>query len=232
MLNCKKSVDFNYLSHHNVILELEDIKSPEEKALIMGFVLSRMSAVIKNEHKKDSNYRHITLVEEAHRLLSKVDYGDSGSKKVAVETFTDLLAEVRKYGEGLIIIDQIPNKLSPEVLKNTNTKIIMRLPDADDRRIAGKSASMKDNQIDEIAKLPTGVAVIYQNDWVAPVLGKIELFKGKRIEYTQKTEAKQFDNSKAIIGESLKLLLKGRCSNVANSIDFDFIHNNLNSLNF
>ena len=97
-------------------VELETLKSAEDKALIMGFILSRLSAVIRQKHRENDKYRHITLVEEAHRLLSKVEYGDSGSKKGAVETFTDLLAEVRKYGEGLIIVDQIPNKLAPEVM--------------------------------------------------------------------------------------------------------------------
>ena len=169
MLNCKKSVDFNYLAHHNVILELEDIKSPEEKALIMGFVLSRMSAVIKNEHKKDSNYRHITLVEEAHRLLSKVDYGDSGSKKVAVETFTDLLAEVRKYGEGLIIVDQIPNKLAPEVLKNTNTKIIHRILAKDDKETVGDTMLMNDKQKDYLSSLEKGHTIIFAENTDNPV---------------------------------------------------------------
>ena len=121
MLNCAHSTDFEYIIKNNVIIEMEELKSPEDKALLMGFILSRLSAFVKAEHRKNHNFKHLTLVEEAHRLLSKVEYGDSGSKKSAVETFTDLLAEVRKYGEGLIIVDQIPNKLASEVLKNTNT---------------------------------------------------------------------------------------------------------------
>ena len=169
MLNCKKSVDFNYLASHNVILELEDIKSPEEKALIMGFVLSRMSAIIKNKHKKDSSYRHITLVEEAHRLLSKIDYGDSGSKKVAVETFTDMLAEVRKYGEGLIIVDQIPNKLAPEVLKNTNTKIIHRILAKDDKEAVGDTMLMNDKQKNYLSSLEKGHTIIFAENTDNPV---------------------------------------------------------------
>ena len=223
------------LFDQNVIIDLSRVGASETKSLIMGILIMRLSEY-RMSSAKDANVdlRHITILEEAHNILKRTSTEQSmESSNVAgksVEMIATAIAEMRTYGEGFIIVDQSPTSVSPAAIKNTNTKIIMRLPDADDRRIAGKSASMKDNQIDEIAKLPTGVAVIYQNDWVAPVLGKIELFKGKRIEYTQKTEAKQFDNSKAIIGESLKLLLKGRCSNVDNSIDFDFIHNNLNSL--
>lgn len=162
MLNSPKSVNFNYLAEHNVILELENIKSVEDKALLMGFILARLSAVIKNKHKETKgSYRHITLIEEAHRLLSKVEFGDNGSKKVAVETFTDLLAEVRKYGESLIIVDQIPSKLAPEVLKNTNTKIIHKILAKDDKEAVGDTMLMDDKQKCYLSSLDKGEAIIF-----------------------------------------------------------------------
>lgn len=37
MLNCAHSVDFGFIANNNVILEMEELKSPEDKALIMGF---------------------------------------------------------------------------------------------------------------------------------------------------------------------------------------------------
>lgn len=169
MLNTAHSIDFFKLAEKNVIIELENLKSAEDKALIMGFILSRLSAVIRQKHREDNNYRHITLVEEAHRLLSKVEYGDSGSKKGAVETFTDLLAEVRKYGEGLIIVDQIPNKLAPEVIKNTNTKIIHKLLARDDKETVGDAMLMDDKQKAFLSALGTGEAVVFTENLVKPV---------------------------------------------------------------
>ena len=156
MLNCEHSIDFTYIAHNNVVLEMEELRSPEDKALFMGFVLTRLSAVIKNEHRKNHEFKHLTLIEEAHRLLSKVEYGDSGSKKTAVETFTDLLAEVRKYGEGLIIVDQIPNKLASEVLKNTNTKIIHKILARDDKEAVGDTMLMDDKQKEYLSALSVG----------------------------------------------------------------------------
>lgn len=169
MLNCPYSTDFRFIAYNKVIIEMEELKSPEDKALFMGFILSRLSAVIKNEHKKHSDFRHLTLIEEAHRLLSKVDYGDSGSKKAAVETFTDLLAEVRKYGEGLIIVDQIPNKLAPEVLKNTNTKIIHKILARDDKEAVGDTMLMDDKQKEYLSALEPGQAIIFSEDTDKPV---------------------------------------------------------------
>lgn len=169
MLNCEHSIDFRFIAHNNVILEMEELKSPEDKALFMGFVLSRLSAVIKEEHRNNPNYKHLTLIEEAHRLLSKVEYGDSGSKKAAVETFTDLLAEVRKYGEGLIIVDQIPNKLAPEVLKNTNTKIIHKILAKDDKEAVGDTMLMDDKQKEYLSALEVGNAIVFSEHTEKPI---------------------------------------------------------------
>lgn len=169
MLDTEYSIDFNKLVEQNVIIELENLKSAEDKALLMGLFLSRLSAVIQQKHKENKNFHHITLIEEAHRLLSKVEYSDSGSKKNAVETFTDLLAEVRKYGEGLIIVDQIPNKLAPEVIKNTNTKIIHRILAKDDKETVGNAMLMNDKQKEFLSALETGQAIVFTEGLDKPI---------------------------------------------------------------
>ena len=169
MLNCETSTDFNYIATHNVIIEMEELKSPEDKALFMGFILSRLAVVIKNKHRKNPEYKHLTLIEEAHRLLAKIEYGDSGAKKSAVETFTDLLAEVRKYGEGLIIVDQIPNKLASEVLKNTNTKIIHKILARDDKETVGDTMLMDDKQKEYLSALEVGNAIVFSEQTDKPV---------------------------------------------------------------
>lgn len=173
MLNCAHSTDFEYILKNNVILEMEELKSPEDKALLMGFVLTRLSAVIKEKHKENKYFKHLTLIEEAHRLLSKIEFGDSGSKKVAVETFTDLLAEVRKYGEGLIIVDQIPNKLASEVLKNTNTKIIHKILARDDKEAVGDTMLMDDKQKEFLSALEVGQAIVFSENTDKPVHIKV-----------------------------------------------------------
>lgn len=169
MLNCRHSIDFDFIADSKVILEMDELKSPEDKALFMGFILTRLSAVVKQKHKKNKDYKHLTLVEEAHRLLSKPDYSDPGSKKAAVETFADMLAEVRKYGEGLIIVDQIPNKLASEVLKNTNTKIIHKILAKDDKEAVGDTMLMNSKQKEFLSALPVGEAIIFTENTDKPV---------------------------------------------------------------
>lgn len=219
----------------NVIVDLSRVGSQETKSLIMGILIMRLieyRMATANDANKDLH--HVTILEEAHNILKRTSTEQSmeGSNVAgkSVEMLTNAIAEMRTYGEGFIIVDQSPTSVSPAAIKNTNTKIIMRLPDGDDRRIVGKAASMKDNQIDEISKLPTGVAVVYQNDWVEPVLCKIDMFTGKRVSYTPINETLRFDNSKAVLTEVLKLLLKGRCSRDVTQLDLPFIEKNLGLL--
>ena len=130
----------------------------------------------------------------------------------SVEMIANSIAEMRTYGEGFIIVDQSPGAVDISAIRNTNTKIIMRLPEETDRRIAGKSAAMKDHQIDEIAKLPTGVAVVYQNDWEEPVLCQIDRYEGNRLKYEFKNEIPACVEEKETKKNILKFLLKGRIS--------------------
>ena len=169
MLDCTHSIDFDFLLTHKVILEMEEIRSPEDKALLMGFILSRLSASIKKKHESNPDFQHITLVEEAHRLLAKTDYSDGGARKNAVASFADMLAEVRKYGEGLIIVDQIPEKLAPEVLKNTNTKIIHKLFARDDKEAVGDTMLMDDKQKNYLSSLETGHAIVFSEHTPKPI---------------------------------------------------------------
>ena len=162
MLNTPRSIDFVELLDKKVILELEYIKSASEKSLIMGFILANLSEAIRvkynNNGKKSIN--HLTLIEEAHRLLSKYMPGDSMNKKQGVEMFADMLAEIRKYGESLIIADQIPNKLTPEVLKNTNTKIVHKIFAQDDKEAIGNTMALKDEQKEHLSYLTSGRAIM------------------------------------------------------------------------
>lgn len=209
-------VDNNILFDKNVIVDLSRVGSLETKALIMGILVMRL-----NENRmaftKGMNIplKHVTVLEEAHNILKRTssEQNPEGSNVTgkSVEMLSNAIAEMRTYGEGFIIADQSPSAVDMSAIRNTNTKIIMRLPDETDRRLAGKSAALKDEQLDEIAKLPKGVAVVYQNDWLEPVLCKINKYDGKEVayEYNGSIVYKQSDKN-VFVSELLKLLLRGR----------------------
>lgn len=176
-----------------VIVDISRVGSTETKSLIMGILIMRLS-----EHRmstcNDMNVplRHVTVLEEAHNILKRTSTEQSteGANVAgkSVEMLSNAIAEMRTYGEGFIITDQSPSAVDISAIRNTNTKIIMRLPDEQDRRLAGKSAGLRDNQLDEIAKLPKGVAVVYQNDWLEPALCKIGKFCGEEHRYQRELQ--------------------------------------------
>lgn len=174
MLNCKRSINFEELLNHNVVLELEEIRNGQQKALVIGFVITNLMVAIKRKfNRSNKKIAHVTLVEEAHRLLSRFEPGDDPNKRLAVETFADMLAEVRKYGESMIIADQVPTKLTSDVLKNTNIKIIHRLFAQDDKEMVGATMSLNDDQKDFLSSLAPGHAVVFSGDWPKAVHVKV-----------------------------------------------------------
>jgi Predicted ATPase len=128
----------------------------------------------------NEDLKHITVLEEAHNLLrrtaSEQTQESSNLQGKSVEMLANAIAEMRTYGEGFIIADQSPGLMDMSVIRNTNTKIIMRLPDESDRILVGRAASLNDSQISELARLERGVAAVFQNDWLEPVLCKVDLF--------------------------------------------------------
>lgn len=175
MLNTPRSIDIDALLDKQVVLELENIRNGNEKALIMGFIMSALNEAIRERYlKTGKKHSHILLVEEAHRLLSKYTAGDSKNKKQGVETFSDMLAEIRKYGECLMIVDQIPNKLASEVLKNTNTKIIHRIFAQDDKEAVGNTIALNDEQKSFLSNLDTGRAVVFSDGYGQAMLVQVK----------------------------------------------------------
>ena len=189
MLNTRRGIDFRELIEKKVVLEIEEIKNGTEKSLIMGFILTNLCEALKSKFKKDKQFKHITLIEEAHRLLSKYSPGDSLNKKNSVETFADMLAEVRKYGESLIIADQIPNKMTPEVLKNTNTKIVHKIFAEDDKEAIGNTISLSKEQKDFLSSLTTGRAIVFSQGWTKALQVQIK-------ERTNTTSKETIDEDK------------------------------------
>ena len=206
-------IDNKILFDENVIIDLSRIGSLETKSLIMGILVMRLNEYRMSEATEmNSKLKHVTVLEEAHNILKRVSTEqNSESSNVSgksVEMLSNAIAEMRTYGEGFIIADQSPNAVDVSAIRNTNTKIIMRLPDEVDRRLAGKAAALKDEQLDEIAKLPKGVAVVYQNDWIEPVLCKVNKFEGKEEKYNYTQEYTEKVDECKLKQELLKLLLK------------------------
>lgn len=216
-------IDNKVLFDKSVIVDLSRIGSLETKSLIMGILVMRLG-----EHRMSEAggmnvpLKHITILEEAHNILKRTSTEQNPENPSvagkSVEMISNAIAEMRTYGEGFVIVDQSPSAVDISAVRNTNTKIIMRLPDEADRRLAGKAAGLRDDQLDEIAKLPKGVAVVYQNDWVDPVLCRIRKYRGQETRYEYTSSGRMDDTTPRLKKKLLEFLLRNR---VENPVDAD-----------
>jgi len=188
MLDTKHSVPFSEILSCPTVLELERIGNDDEKAFIIGLFLMRIYEYRRIQASKGKDpeiFKHLVVIEEAHRLLknipTEVETEAANTKGQAVETFSNMLAEIRAYGQGVIIAEQIPTKLTPDVIKNTNLKIVHRLVAADDREVLSGAMNMDESQERFIATLPPGVAAIFAEQADHPHLVKIVDFKTDRL---------------------------------------------------
>jgi hypothetical protein len=161
--------DIARLLDHPVILELKSLGSGDEQALMMALLLNAVTEHYQAVRGASPDLVHVTLVEEAHRLLARPQGGkaaeDAQAKEKAAEAFANTLAENRKYGEGVIIAEQLPTKLVQDAVKNTNLKIMHRLTAEDDRRYLGQTMGLDEPQLRFATRLQTGEALIYSDEF-------------------------------------------------------------------
>ncbi len=168
-------IDFDRLLRRNVVLEIEDVGDDRDKAFLMGTVLLRLVEHLRLEGCEGfgaGGLRHLTVFEEAHRLLRRPE-GRDGVAAHAVELFAGLLAEIRAYGEGIIIAEQIPARLIQDVIKNTAVKIVHRLPAADDRDAVGATMNLSPAQSKYLVTLVPGEAAVATDGMDQPLLARM-----------------------------------------------------------
>lgn len=203
--------DLKYLFDQSAILDLSRVGSMETKSLIMGLVVLKLQEYrLSHVSEMNAGLKHITVLEEAHNLLKKTSTEQSQDSSnllgKSVEMLTNTVAEIRTYGEGFIIVDQAPNLLDTAVIRNTNTKIVLRLPEGNDRTITGAAMALNENQLTELSKLPTGVAAVYQNDWQEAVLCRLPKFEIDNTTFQSKRKTMSSERKPA--NKLLHMLLK------------------------
>jgi Helicase HerA, central domain len=237
-LNTRRSVGFEDLFASPTVIELQNLGDDEEKAFVMALLFTllyeyaevRMNTFTVRDREK---LHHLTLIEEAHRLLQATrgpaspEVGDPRAK--AVSMFTDMLAEMRAYGEGFIIADQIPTKLAPETLKNSNLKIVHRLVAPDDRQVTGNCINLNDQQMRYLNNLAPGYAVVHSEGVGEAVLTKIH--QAKEYRAPDRFEA-EFQRTQPVIRREDKIYLyrHAGCRSCPSPCDYFYQVEETNSL--
>lgn len=168
--------DIEGLLSRNVVLAIEDVANDEDKAFLMGTLIIRIVEHLRLS-SRTGDLRHVIVIEEAHRLLRA--RADDRASAHAVELFAGMLAEIRAYGEGIIVAEQIPTKLVPDVVKNTALKVVHRLPAHDDRFVVGAAMNLDPDQSRQVVSLPPGVAAVFADGMDRPLRIQVPLGEGR-----------------------------------------------------
>jgi uncharacterized protein len=171
--------DVGALLGSNVVVALDDVAGDVDKALIIGAFIIRIAEHLRLQSAAGGpggrppagtaaadELRHVVVLEEAHRLLRA---GRQGATASAVELLASLLAEAGGYGEGIVVTEQIPAKLVPDVIKNAALTVLHRLPAADDRQLVGAVMNLDERQSRQVVSLPPGEAVVFTDGMDRPV---------------------------------------------------------------
>lgn len=172
ILNVLHSTPWEKLFDETTVINLSHLANPKDRALVMSILLLALHEYRVSRHSYDPEYRsqaasnrlmHLTVVEEAHNVLSAppADTGTGNPQQVVADLFSNMLSEIRAYGEGLMIIDQSPTKLIPDVIKNTNYKISHRLSSKDDCHVMASALALREDQAGILPTLEVGNAIIY-----------------------------------------------------------------------
>lgn len=186
MLDTPRGMPIGELLAQPTVLELESIGNDEEKGFLIGLIMTRLYGYrrLQAVGAAAAGLKHLLVIEEAHRLLkntnTQVDTESANLRAHAVETFGNMLSEVRHYGQGVIVAEQIPVKLTPDVVKNTNLKIVHRLLARDDRDALAGAMAMTDAQARHLSLLQVGEAVAFCEGNDGPMLLRVEEFKASR----------------------------------------------------
>ncbi len=190
LLDTRRSTPVEDLFAGPAVIELQDLSDENEKAFVMALLLALLYEHTEiRQHSAPDRYdqlQHLTLIEEAHRLLSTSqgprtsEVGDARGK--AVSMFTDMLAEMRAYGEGFLIADQVPTQLAPQIVKNTGLKILHRITAPDDRQLCGSCINLSEEQTRALNNLRTGQAVVHDEQIGEAVLVRVAATKPPHAE--------------------------------------------------
>ena len=172
ILNVNHSTNYDELFSQPTVINLSKIAGAKDKALIMSLLALALYEYRISAYSYDAGYRakaqnnqllHLTVIEEAHNLLMKpmADTGNSGNpQQVVADLFSNMLSEIRSYGQGMMIVDQIPTRLVPDAIKNTNYKIVHRLTAPDDCAVMSAGLALREDQQAVIPALGVGDAII------------------------------------------------------------------------
>lgn len=213
MFNTNDMFDFDIIFNQNSVFKLEGLADDSDKAFALGLLIIYINEYrqVDKEINNKKGLKHLLVIEEAHRLLKNVSTEKNedieNPKGKAVEHFTNMLAEMRSYGQGVIVAEQIPTKLAPDVIKNSSNKIVHRIIAKDDQEVIANTIGIYPEDAIYLGNSKTGYALCHKEGMVQPVIVKIDEVESNNISdknlYEKNIDEKIKNINKSVIKNQL-----------------------------
>ena len=165
VLDTAEHFDIRSLLDRPTIIEMGWFGTDEDKAFLLGALVLAL-AEARLVDGACSELKHVLLIEEAHCLLAAPPSTGSSEtaqpQQKAVRQFCNLLATIGGYGQGLIVVEQVPTKLAPDLLANTGLKIAHQLPLQQDCEAVGAAMTLTEAQRRFLPTLRRGEALVFR----------------------------------------------------------------------
>ena len=147
--------DYHYpldkLFHQNVVLELGGIQSPRDRKFIMHCILNWLFLWLQHHGIESEQLNQVIIFEEFHNITLKSREDN---------LISQLFRQARKYGLGLVAIDQTPSEIPNAIFANMNTKISFTLATSQDIASMAKAINFDFRSIKYFGMLKTGQAIV------------------------------------------------------------------------
>ncbi len=181
LLNTTRHPDYSAIMNGRTVMELDGLADDADKCLVMGTILVQYYQYLKSHFHdssdKTNNLKHIIVIEEAHRLFKNIkpqakhEEGPDPTGQL-VESLSNIMAEIRAFGEGMLVVDQSPSKIAEDVIKNSGTKIIHRIDHGEDIKLLQSAMLLPENTVG-FSALSQGEALIRSEAMLRPCKVKI-----------------------------------------------------------
>ncbi len=136
-----------------VSIDLSYLKDVNSRTTLCNFLLKLVydHATARGE---PGRLEHVVLIEEAQNIIPP------RRPETPLSIGERILGELRKFGEGVIVVSQFPSAISQDVLKNTAIRILHAIRSGEDLRILENSTALSSRQIGDLPLLSPGEAVV------------------------------------------------------------------------
>jgi hypothetical protein len=131
---------------------------PPSEIQMPSFVLSLLLERFRARQALGGRRKLLIVIEEAHNFLDRRQEGEGSGREMGsgghlLKQLVRLLQEGRELGLGVMVIDQSPGALADAVIKNTNTKVVLRISDSEEARLIGSGLGLAEDEWRDLHEL-------------------------------------------------------------------------------